>query len=107
MAAVSAGARQSGSPIASSSSARPSQATWIPTRMSTIAVQPREWRVVLVLAGDPGKDDPRTVVSEEGRDGSAGECLEDGALVGEERRDHFQPRVAAGRRQTPQAREVP
>ena len=36
MAAVSAGARQSGSPIASSSSARPSHATWIPTRMSTI-----------------------------------------------------------------------
>src|SRR5690242_2027962 len=37
----------------------------------------------------------------------AGEPLEDVAFVGEERRDDFEPRIAARRRHSPQAREVP
>ena len=71
-------------------------------------VEQRAGRVVLVLAGQLGHELRWPSRAEERRDRPAGQALEDGALVGEERRHGLEPRARpVGQGQGPQARQVP
>ena len=65
----------------------------------------RRRRLVEVVAGDVGEQRPRPLRREHGR--TDGDAFEHRPLVGEERWHHLQPHRTAGRRDAPQARQVP
>ena len=65
-------------------------------------------RVMAIAAGQLRHEDAMSGMAEQGRDRSTGQPLQDGALVGEERRDRLEPRRRpVGQRQGPQAGQVP
>ena len=100
------GGRQSGSPSAVSSSARPAQARWIATSPSTIRRSSGPSRRT-VVARDVRHQDPWPITAKQHRDRAAGQRTQDGPFVREERRHDLQPGRARGRWQHPDAGQVP